>query len=157
MNIVIVVHSQTGNTASVAQGLAEALTGAGHSVTVERLEAVGEIKPRDKDVQLKSTPDISGYEAMILGAPVHAFALSSVMQTYLQRLPSLEGKRVMCFVTQFFPFAWMGGKVAVRQMRKICSAKGAEVLDSGVVNWSRRSRARRVAEMVARFRDRLSI
>jgi len=156
MNIGIVVHSQTGNTASVAQGLAEALTGAGHSVTVERLEAVGEVKPREKEVQLRNVADISGCEAVVFGAPVHAFALSSVMQAYLRQVPSLAGIRVGCMVTMQFPFAWMGGTTALRQMRKLCEAKGAEVRGAGVVNWSRRGRETQISKLVEMLSDRIT-
>ncbi len=60
-----------------------------------------------------------------------------------------EGSALL--VTQAFPFAWMGGNQAVRQLRKACQAKGAHVCASGVVNWSR-GRERKTSEVV----DRLS-
>ncbi len=151
MDVGMIVHSQTGNTLSVAERLKENLSGAGHSVTLERLEPVGEVRPGAKDVEFKSLPELERHEGLVFGAPVHGFSLAPAMQAYLQKVPSLEGKRVACLVTQFFPFAWMGGSRAVRQMRKACQAKGAEVCGSGVVNWSR-GREHRIAEVV----DRLS-
>lgn len=156
MNIGIVVHSQTGNTLSVAERLREKLAAAGHAVALERLEAEGEVRPGVRDVRLKSVPDVEAYDAVVLGSPVHAFALSVAMQAYLRQVPSLAGKRVACFVTQFFPFAWMGGHHALRQMARACQAKGATVCGTGVVNWSRRNRDQRIAAVVDRVSRCLS-
>jgi hypothetical protein len=44
MNIGIIVHSETGNTHSVATTLKEKLAAAGHTVSIERLKVVGESK-----------------------------------------------------------------------------------------------------------------
>jgi menaquinone-dependent protoporphyrinogen IX oxidase len=148
MNIGLFVHSQTGHTRLVAERLNERLATAGHSVTLERVEPIGEVKPRTADVKLKAVPDPSKYDAIVIGAPVHAFALSSTMQAYLRQAPSLRDKRVACFVTQSFPFAWMGGRQALRQIQKLCQTRGATVCGSGVVNWSRRSREQQMAQVV---------
>ncbi len=150
MNIGIIVHSQTGNTLSVAEKLREALAQAGHTVTVDRVEAEG--KPDGQPIKLRRAPDAGKYDVVVLGAPVHAFSLAPAMRAYLAQVPPLKGKRVAGFVTQQFPFAWMGGNHALRQLRRACEAKGATVCGSGAVNWSRRSRDRQIAELV----DRLS-
>ncbi len=151
MNIGLITYSQTGNTLSVAQKIQDKLNAVGHSAALERLEPVGELHPRARDVEFKALPDVQAYEAIVFGAPVHAFSLALAMQAYLRNAPSLKGKRVALLVTQAFPFAWMGGNRAVRQMRKACQAEGADVCASGVVNWSR-SRERKISEVV----DRLS-
>ena len=39
------------------------------------------------------------------------------MKAYLTQLPSLKGKKVGCFVTHMFPFAWMGGNSAMKQFK----------------------------------------
>ncbi len=152
MNIGLIIHSQTGHTLSVAAKLQKKLAAAGHTVTLERLETEGEVRPGVKDVNLKSVPCVENYDAVAFGSPVHGFALPLAMQAYLRQVPSLAGKRVACFVTQSFPFAWMGGNNALHQMRRAVEAKGTQVRGSGVVNWSRRSRERQSAEVV----DRLS-
>ncbi|MGC9530269.1 MAG: flavodoxin family protein [Candidatus Bipolaricaulaceae bacterium] len=148
MNIGMIIHSQTGNTYSVARKLEDRLKEADHTVFLERLEAIGQPSPRARDVRLRSVPDPEGYDALVLGAPVHAFSLSAAMQAYLKQIGSLEGKRVALLVTQRLPFRWLGGNRAVRQMRKACRAKGAQVCGSGVVNWSRAGREQRIAEVV---------
>ncbi len=142
MEIVMVIYSQTGNTLSVAQKLERRLTDAGHSVTVEHLKTEGEARPGDQDVELKTFPDPTSYDAIVFGAPVHAFSLAPAMQAYLRRVSGLEGKPVACLVTQFFPFAWMGGRRAARQLRAATESKGARVCATAVVNWSFRRESR---------------
>ncbi len=150
MNVGLIIHSQTGNTYSVAERLSEKLCAVGHSATLQRLEPVGEVRPGAKEVEFKELPDVGRFDAIVFGAPVHAFSLSTAMKAYLQKLPLLTGKRVALLVTQAFPFAWMGGNRAVRQLRRACEAKGAQVCGTGVVNWSR-GRERRIAEVTDRL------
>lgn len=151
MNIGIIVYSQTGNTYSVALRLKEQLAAAGHTVTLERIEVIGEVTP-GKPVQFKTLPDVGPYDALIFGAPVHAFSLCQPMSGYLEQVTSLQGKRVACLVTQGLPYAWLGGNRAIRQMSRLCEAKGATVCGTGVVNWMNRRRDHQIAEVT----DRLS-
>jgi flavodoxin len=152
VNIGIIVFSQTGNTHSVALKLQEKLEKGGHSVKLEQIEISGELGPQATDFQLKTKPQVDAYDAVVFGAAVMAFSLSPAMKRYLTQISSLEGRKVACLVTQFFPFAWMGGNRAVRQMTKLCEAKGATVRGSGIVNWSRSRRD----EQIAQVTDRLS-
>jgi len=152
MNIGIIVYSQTGNTLSVAKKLEERLSAAGHSVNLEQVTVAGGRKQGDRDFQLEALPDAGRYNALVFGAAVEAFSLSPVMTRYLKQVGSLQGKKVACLVTQFFPYPWMGGNRAIRQMRKLCEAKGATVLGSGVVNWAKSRREKTTTEAI----DRLS-
>lgn len=140
MNIGIIVYSQTGNTLSVAKKLEERLSAAGHSANLEQVKLTQERKSGDRSFQLEVLPNVEPFEALIFGAAVEAFSLSPVMTRYLKQVGSLQGKKVACLVTQFFPYPWMGGNRAIRQMRKLCEAKGATVLGSGVVNWAKSRR-----------------
>lgn len=151
MNIGIIVYSQTGNTYSVALRLREKLVAAGHAVALERIEVMGEAAP-GKPVQFKTLPEVGPYDALVFGAPVHAFSLCLPMLGYLKQVTSLQGKKVACLVTQGFPWAWMGGNRAIRQMEGLCQAKGAMVCGAGVVNWMNKNRERQIGEVV----DRLS-
>ncbi len=136
MNIGIIVHSKTGNTYSVAEKLQKELIAAGHTVAIEKLMAVNDFQYDVQKIYLKSTPDISGFDAIIFGAPVRGFSLSPVLEAYLTQLVTLQGKKVACFVTQFFPFPWMGGNRAIKQMKQICELRGAKLLATGIINWS---------------------
>jgi flavorubredoxin len=152
MNIGMIIYSQTGNTHSVAIKLEEKLAAAGHSVGMERLKVVGEYRPGTRKVRFETLPNVGQYDALVFGAPVEAFSLSPVMKSYLTQVASLQDKKVACLVTQFFPFRWLGGNRAVRQMKRICESKGAAVCGSGIVNWSRSRRDQQIAEVT----DRLS-
>ena len=152
MNIGIIVYSQTGNTLSVARKLEERLSAAGHSVTLQQVTVVGERKQGDRDYRLETLPDVGPYDALVFGSAVEAFSLSPILTDYLKQIDSLQDKKVACLVTQFFPYPWMGGNRAIRQMRKLCESKGATVCGSAVVNWAKSRREKTIAAAV----DRLS-
>ena len=155
MKIAIVIHSKTGNTLSVAQKIKQELLKAGHLVNVEQVTAVNEESAAQGSVQLKDIPDISTYDAVIFGAPVHAFSLSRVMKEYLSKIDVLSGKKVGCFVTQQLAYAWLGGNRAVGQMKKACESKGTNVLVTGIVSWSHKQREDRISELVKKLSSSL--
>ncbi len=136
MKIGIIVHSQTEHTYSVAQKLKEKLINIGHEANVERVIPVGDVAPGAKDIKFENQPDSQVYDALIFGAPVHAFSLSPAMKTYLEQLPSLQNKIIACFVTKGAPFKWTGGTRAIGQMKKICNSHGGKVSDTGIIVWN---------------------
>jgi flavodoxin len=148
MNIGIIVHSLTGNTYSVAERLMETLVEHGHSVSIEKLTAVNDKEQNIRKVKLTNIPKIDSYEALIFGAPVRGFALSPIMKAYLSHIPCIQGKKVECFVTEFFPYPWMGGNSAIKQMKEICESKGATVIKTGIVNWSSKKRNEQISTIV---------
>jgi len=148
MKIGIIVYSQTGNTLSVAEKLKEKLTAAGHSAEIEQVTVAGGRKSGERAFQLETRPDVSQYEALVFGAAVEAFSLSPVMMNYLTGIDSLQGKQVACLVTQFFPYPWMGGDRAIRQMRELCKSKGATLSGSAVVNWCGFRRTKTTAQAI---------
>ena len=149
MKVGIIVYSQSGNTLSVAEKLEKAIKSAGHTVTLERVEAVSEgSNPVNR---LKSAPDITPYDAIIFASPVQAFSLAQAMKLYLSQISDITGKQAYCFVTQHFKKAWLGGNHAVRQITAACKAKGGEVIWSGVVNWSGSTREKQIDDIVTRL------
>lgn len=70
------------------------------------------------------------------------------MSLYLTQLTNLKDKIIGCFVTEFFPYPWMGGSRAVNQMRKLCDQKGAMAAEIGVVNWSNIKRTNRIDTVI---------
>jgi NAD(P)H dehydrogenase (quinone) len=151
MNIGIIIHSHTGNTLAVGEKLKDTLLAAGHQVRLERVTAVNEDPSARTKIVLESAPAIGDYDAVIFGAPVRAFSLSPVMKAYLQQLPDMQGKKAGAFVTEFFPFPWMGGNQAIGQLKKACAAKGIQVNPTGVVNWSNKKREAMIADVVSRL------
>lgn len=151
MEIGIIVHSLTGNTYSVAQKLEQTLSKAGHHVVIEKIIVAGEENPQDRHFQIETAPDTNKYEALCFCAPVRAFSLSPVMTAYLNQISSLKGKKVACFVTMQFPFAWMGGKHAISQMKRNCNLKNTEVIDTGIIGWSSKQREDQISATVEKL------
>lgn len=138
MNIGIILHSQTGNTNLVGLKLQEKLKAKGHKVTLLRMTTISPSNANPKDIQLDHMPEVDSYEALIFGGWIQAFSLCPGLALYLKQLPSLKNKKVSCFVTEHFPYKWMGGSNGLSKMKKILSSKEATVLASGVINWSKK-------------------
>lgn len=136
MKIGIIVHSQTGNTYSVAEKLKEKLSAAGHTVNVERISPVDSKQTDVNKIRLEILPDLGAYDALVFGAPVQAFSVSPVMKAYLKQLPSLGGKKITGYVTKGLPFSWTGGNQAIGLMKKSFESKGGVVCAMGIINWS---------------------
>jgi flavodoxin len=153
MKIGIIVHSQTNNTYSVALKLQEKLKEAGNEIEIRRVSMVGGDRPEDKKkIQLEDPPDISKYDALIFGAPVHAFALAPAMQIYMEQLPSLKDKKIALFVTKKLRFEWTGGSRAIGQMKNLCHSKEGIIMGTGIVVWNKQ-RDKKISEIVQRFAD----
>lgn len=151
MKIGIIVHSQTGNTYSIALKLQEVLTKSGNDVEVKRVSMVGGDRPENKaKIQLEDPPDVTDFDGLIFGAPVHAFNLSPAMQIYLEQLPSLENKKIALFVTKGLRFEWTGGSRAIGQMKNLCQSKGGEIVGTGIVIWNKQ-RDKKIAEVMQNF------
>jgi len=140
MRVGIIIYSWTGNTYSVAKRIEERLLQTGHSVAVERIEIAGEKHPQGENFEIRVSPDVNSYDVVIFGSPVEGFAVAPVMKRYLSQLPSLQHKNIACFVTQFFPYPWMGGNRAISQMTKLCEAKGGVIISTSIVNWKNKHR-----------------
>ncbi|HYE10405.1 MAG TPA: flavodoxin [Patescibacteria group bacterium] len=151
MKIGIIVYSHTGNTFSVAEKLEEWLVKAGHSVKIEKVTADNEDQMEVDRVQLRGIPDISLYDALIFGSPVRGFSLCAVMTAYLSQIGTLKGKKVFCYLTQFFPSPVMGGNRAMEQMKKICESKGGKVSEYGIVNWSNLRRGKMIRDITEKI------
>lgn len=151
LKIGIIIHSHTGNTLSVAQKLKEKLLAEGHSVSLEQVIAVDDQQVNQAKVEFANKPELDAYDVLIFGAPVRAFSLSAIMAAYLTQAASLQGKKVGCFVTQQFPYPWLGGNRSIRQMKKLCEAKGAQVVATGIVNWSSKQRQELISDTVQKL------
>lgn len=135
MKIGIIVHSQSGHTFTVAEKLKDKLAAAGHSVSIERITPVDPRQMDLKKIQFEKLPDLSPYDALIFAAPVHGFDVSNVMKVYMGQLPSLQNKKVACFVTKGLPFDSTGGNQAISRMKSTFESKGGTVVGTGIVHW----------------------
>ena len=151
MKIGIFMHSFTGNTESVVIKLKERLLADGHSVQIERIRAVGETRQTFSGFRLESIPDSSVFDGLVIAAPIRAFSLSPVMTAYLEQMPAVSGKPTGLFVTEAFPFQWMGGKQGMAKMSSLSSSKGAKIGWTGIINWSNSSRGKMIAETIGKI------
>ncbi len=151
MKIGIIVYSQTGNTYSVAIKIKEALIKKGHSVEIDKIEAIRETKQNVNNIKISKMPDVEKYDGLIFASFVEAFSLCPVMDTYLKQLKSLNNKKIAVYVTQFFPYPWMGGKHAIKQMKKNLILKGNAITETGIVNWKNKNREQIIQKLVEQF------
>lgn len=151
MKIGIIIHSETGNTYSVALKLQEKLIAAGHLVDIERLTSIGGEQTDVNKIRFGKLPDIGMYDALVFGGPVRGFSISPVLAAFLTQARSLQSKEVVCMATQFFPYPWMGGNRTISQTKKICESKGAVVIGTGIVNWKSSQREKKIFDVVERL------
>jgi hypothetical protein len=136
MRIAILYHSQTGHTQDMAKLIETKLIKAGHEVRTTQLQTNipqkgGSIR-QPMDFEIVNLPDISGFDAIIVGGPVWAFGPSTVVYKALTLMKDLKGKKLLPFVTMGFPLKGMGGKTAIGYMGAVAMANGATVL-SGII------------------------
>ena len=115
MRVQIVFESRGGKTAKTAAAVAGALREAGHDVA---LSTVAEARPEDA----------AGADLLVVGAWTEGFVLFGVgparaTRSWLERLPSLEGRRAAVFCT--YAFAPRG---TLDIMAKALSGHGASVV-----------------------------
>lgn len=153
MKVGIIVHSKTGNTLHVAQKIVGKLKSEGHLASIEQIIADNDDETDIQKIKLQKLPNVNVYDALIFGAPVRGFSLSPVMQAYLSKCPTFQGKRISCFVTQYLPYPWMGGNRAIEQMKVLCESKNTKILCSSIVNWKNKKRDEMISETVNKLCD----
>jgi len=95
MKIGVIAFSNTGHTAKLAEEIGKRIEEKGCSVEKHFLEIAGAANPVASSVKLKSTPSIKEYDAVLFGFPVWGGRPPVVMNTYLDRTGSLNGKKLL--------------------------------------------------------------
>jgi len=149
MKLGIIVYSKTGNTLSVAKRIQEKLEKDGQTAVIEQVVPLNETSNPNEKIELRNKPDVNGYDALIFASPVHAFSLAPVMKTYIEQISNLSGKKISCFMTQQFPYKWMGGNHAIKQLKAACIKAGGTVTGENIVNWSNKKREEMIEKTVA--------
>lgn len=143
MKIAIIVNSITGNTLLVGEKLKEKFLSMGYEVEIKRIAPTCKEPVSGNDLKsmvLKDIPDLSPYDLIILGGPVHAFTISAVIKEYVRQSETLKGKKIMIYVTQAAPFGLFGGNRAISRLKEACEDKEARVIKTGIVCWSKNKR-----------------
>jgi flavodoxin len=149
MKIGIILFSETGNTYSVAKKLKENLKK--HDVTIEKIEVNRTSKDRS-EFKITYNPTLDNYDILILGSFTEGFKLNPVMKSYLED-KQLKDKKVLLFITHFFPYKWLGGNSAMKELKSIMEIKQANVLASSVINWSSKKRTLETIDLINEFKQ----
>ena len=91
MKIGIIIYSFTGNTKLVAERVAKRLVSDGHEVDLIFIEPNESIDLKAEEVVIKKIPDISRFDTLVLGTPVHGGRMSAPMRYFLNQIKTLEG------------------------------------------------------------------
>lgn len=142
MNLGIIIYSETGHTLEVAKRLKTTLEQNGNKVNLEQIMITRH--NNRQEFTFTNVPSIDQYDLVIVGSFVEAFSLNPVMSEYLKQLDNLNQIKVVCFLTQYFPFPWMGGNRSIKQMQTICEEKKAIVQGTRIINWSSKHREQQI-------------
>lgn len=133
MKIIIIVHSHTGITRKFAEKINSRLVTCGHKVNCVYLATDREIDlkklAQPREIMITNLPDISGYDAVLVGGPVWGFKPSPLIKACLDFIPDFRGKKFLAFITMMLPFKFMGGKNSLRLLNTIAEQKHAKVMD----------------------------
>jgi|SRR5690554_1874877 flavodoxin len=131
MKILIIFHSDSGNTRAFAQGILAKLTAMGHTAIATELQTEHELKKasyRDKqEIKITNLPDPADFDAVLVGGPVWAFGPSPLTMEAIQNLGDLSGKICHSFITMHFFAKALGGSAALKHMNRALAAKGGQV------------------------------
>lgn len=136
MNILITYYSYSGITDKVANIYADILRKKGE-VSVQRLRPKQEITTfigqcraafakKRADLRDGINFDMKNYDVLLLGLPIWAFAPTPAVNTYLDKLSGLEGKRVITFITSG---SGSGVGKCFKNIRSVLESKGASRID----------------------------
>jgi len=147
MKIGIIIYSITGNTKTVAQALLKNLVDRGFDCTLLEVKSKSN-DPNQTHVEIIERPTIQAFDKLIFATPVHAFSPSKVMKTYLSEIEDLNQKDVTLFITHHFPFAWMGGNSALKQIKRLIEKKNGKVNNMFSINWSSKKRSQNIQTLL---------
>ena len=158
MKVKIIVHSENGNTKLFAEEIKKAIEKKNIGCDMTQIETDARMRnynPSNQVLNIKNMPDIEGYDYVILGGPVMAFSANAAVMKCLRDLRSLKGRKFIPFVTQHFPFPFMGGTNAIAMMSREAKKSGAEVLEGSIINISWHDYKKDMAEKAEKISDLL--
>lgn len=131
MHIGIIIHSQSGHTASLAKSIAGKFRQNGHEADVVLLLTSGLAKPGSRRFTISNAPnntEIARFDAVLFGGPVWGFRASPVITRYIASLGRLQGKKTMSFVTMCLPLKSLGASRAISRMNRLLETVGGTVV-----------------------------
>ncbi len=133
MHIGIIYYSVTGTTEEFASRIANALIKDKHHVELINIKTDVKVTGPGQSFKILNEPDCSRFDLVLFGCPVWAFSACPVLIAAIKKSNGLSGKKVIPFVTMGFPFRFLGGTQALRQIEKDAKNKGADVMPGIVI------------------------
>ena len=136
MHIGLIIYSQTGNTLHIAQRLQAKLNELGHHVSLTHIKSKNDENQFQEPFEMiiQGDPIQTKYDVVVFGAWVQAFNLCFGFRSFLNQLEEISAQQVHAYVTQHFPFPWMGGYQAISTMKKLLIKKSIKVHSTQVFN-----------------------
>ncbi|MFN2305049.1 MAG: flavodoxin family protein, partial [Anaerolineales bacterium] len=134
MNIALVFFSHMGHTKKAGEAVAGQLTAEGHHVNIFGIQPKEKLNLRAEEVEIKNQPEISSFDVLILGTPVHGGRMSAPIFTFLDQMPIVNGLRTVLLLTHFFRKEW-GALQTIQSLEVLCKTKGLDVLGYANVKW----------------------
>lgn len=128
MKIGIIVYSYTNNTLTIAKKLESSLLSKGYDTEIKSIKAENE-DPNINQYNLVNLPSVDDYDSIVFASCVRGFDCALIFKQYVETIKSLKDKKVCGFVSQYFPFDFMGGTQALRSMKRLINSKGADFLE----------------------------
>jgi len=136
MKTLITYYSYSGNTDKIAKMFGKILESKGE-VHIQRLKPTDEIKSflgqcaaarkRVKAILEQGIKlDAATYDLLLICSPIWAFAPTPAINTFLENLSGLKGKRVIVLLTSG---SGVGMKACFKHIREALEAKGASKID----------------------------
>ena len=152
MKIGVIYFSHTGHTAQVVDSFVADSSSAGLDISKIALEPEGPLQLSAVTVPLKRLPDVSGFDVLVMATPVHGGRMSAPMMTFLETVPTLEGKRIAYLLTHFLPRKW-GAVQTIEVMEGLCWEKGGKILGTTDVTWFGLGRNRRISQAIDHLKE----
>ena len=141
----IVFYSKTGNTKTVAKEIAQKLN-------IESLEIIASSDdPNQIRVTLLESPDLTSFDDVILGSPVHGFSIPKIMRSYLDSFQNFKDKTFYLFVTHYFPFPFLGGNQCLKQIKKLIESKQGTVKHMASIEWKSKKKDIKIRTFIERI------
>ena len=136
MKSLVTYYSFSGNTDRIANIFGKILTVKGQ-VDIQRLKLKKEVTTfmgQCKAARRRETPELEGnikfdassYELILIGSPVWAFVPTPAINTFLNKVSGLNGKKVIVLLTSG---SGLGVGICFKNIRKALEAKGVSKID----------------------------
>lgn len=133
MHIGIIYYSVTGTTEEFASRIANGLIKEKHHVELIKIKTDVTVSGPGQSFKVLNELDCSKFDFILFGCPVWAFSTCPVLIETIKKSKGLSSKKVIPFVTMGFPFRFLGGTQAIRQIEKTARERGAEVLPGIII------------------------